>query len=105
MGRDTTCDRCGEWIYFVTCDGRPIPMQDGRRHRCVSESSIASPTAVVRPTRPVSQVQIERRLEREASVNSNRISQDTVGGTSLLSLLIFIVLIAVIVKTLGYLFS
>ncbi|MGI9519677.1 MAG: hypothetical protein ACR2NP_21670, partial [Pirellulaceae bacterium] len=34
MGKDTTCDWCGEWIYFVTRDGRQTPMQDGKPHRC-----------------------------------------------------------------------
>ncbi|MGI9519993.1 MAG: hypothetical protein ACR2NP_23260 [Pirellulaceae bacterium] len=34
MGKEATCDWCGEWIYFITRDGRQTPMQNGKPHRC-----------------------------------------------------------------------
>jgi hypothetical protein len=43
MGQEGTCNWCGEWIYFISRDGRNTAMQcrDRKQHRC-RDSAIGS---------------------------------------------------------------
>ncbi len=45
MVRKTTCDWCGEPVYFVTIEGRLNAMQDGNRH-CCREGAIGATFSV-----------------------------------------------------------